>query len=294
MSSETQLAILFADVCGSTKLYDTIGDVKARDTIAECISLMTAATERNRGKLIKTIGDEVMTTFESVDDAAHAASEMQEAITQDLVVDGRNIEIRTGFHFGPVILEGGDVFGDAVNVAARMAGQAKAGQILTTSSTVSRLSDMFETRQIDRAQVKGKKGEIDVCEVIWQREDVTRMAAPTWTNPQEHKARLVLEYRDQKIEMDESRPHVVMGRADQNDLVVKHNLISRMHARIEFRKGNFILTDQSINGTYVTAGDGAETLVRRDNVPIRGKGVIGLGQPLDDGSPDAIRFTFME
>lgn len=297
MANEKQLAIMFADVCGSTKLYETIGDIKARETIARCISLMTEATERNRGTLIKTIGDEVMVTFENVDDAAQAGSEMQENITDGLVVDGRQIEIRVGFHFGPALLDKGDVFGDAVNVAARMAGQAKAGQILTTSASVERLGPLWEdaVRQIDRASLKGKKDEVDVYELLWQREDVTRMATVGWgQSAATQKARLLLEYRGQTIEVDEDRPTVVMGRADQNDLVVKHNLISRLHARVEFRKGNFILTDQSINGTYVISSDGQENFIRRDNVPIRGRGVIGLGQALDAGSPDAIRFTFVE
>ncbi|HEX7030582.1 MAG TPA: adenylate/guanylate cyclase domain-containing protein [Gammaproteobacteria bacterium] len=297
MANEKQLAIMFADVCGSTKLYETIGDFKARETIARCISLMTEATERNRGTLIKTIGDEVMVTFETVDDAAQAGSEMQESITDGLVVDGRDIQIRVGFHFGPALLDKGDVFGDAVNVAARMAGQAKAGQILTTSASIERLGPLWEdsVRQIDRASLKGKKDEIDVYELLWQREDVTRMATVSWGSSEATpKVKLVLEYQGKTIEVDEDRPTVVMGRADQNDLVVKHNLISRLHARVEFRKGNFILTDQSINGTYVVAADGQENFVRRDNVPIRGKGVIGLGQALDAGSPDAIRFTFVE
>lgn len=297
MANEKQLAIMFADVCGSTKLYETIGDVKARETIARCISLMTEATVRNRGTLIKTIGDEVMVTFDNVDDAAQAASEMQENITDGLVVDGRNIQIRVGFHFGPALLDKGDVFGDAVNVAARMAGQAKAGQVLTTSASVERLGPLWEdsVRQIDRAAVKGKKDEIDVFELLWQREDVTRMATVSWgAQDTVQKCRLILEYQGKTIEVNEDRPTVVMGRADQNDLVVKHNLISRLHARVEYRKGNFILTDQSINGTYVIGADGQENFVRRDNVPIRGKGVIGLGQALDAGSPDAIRFTYIE
>lgn len=297
MANEKQVAILFADVCGSTRLYETIGDVKARDTIARCINLMTEATERNRGTLIKTIGDEVMVTFGTVDDAAQAAAEMQENITDGLIVDGRTIEIRVGFHYGPALLDKGDVFGDAVNVAARMAGQAKAGQVLTTSATVEYLGPLWEdaVRQIDRASVKGKKDEIDVFELIWKREDVTRMATVGWSSGATvQKVKLVLEYQGQAIEVSEDRPTVVMGRADQNDLVVKHNLISRLHARVEYRKGNFILTDQSINGTYVTAADGQENFIRRDNVPIRGKGVIGLGQALDAGSPDAIRFTFVE
>lgn len=297
MATDKQLTILFADVCGSTRLYETIGDAKARDTVARCINLMTEATERNRGTLIKTIGDEVMVTFRNVDDATQAAAEMQENITEGLIVDGRDIQIRVGFHFGPAILDKGDVFGDAVNVAGRMAGQAKAGQILTTAATVSQLGPLWEdsVRQIDRAAVKGKKDEIDVFEIIWQREDMTRMATVGWEAEQAtQKCKLLLEYQGQTIEVSESHPTVVMGRADQNDLVVKHNLISRLHARVEYRKGNFILTDQSINGTYVVAADGQENFIRRDNVPIRGRGVIGLGQALDAGSQDAIRFTFIE
>lgn len=297
MATDKQLTILFADVCGSTRLYETIGDAKARDTVARCINLMTEATERNRGTLIKTIGDEVMVTFRNVDDATQAAAEMQENITEGLIVDGRDIQIRVGFHVGPAILDKGDVFGDAVNVAGRMAGQAKAGQILTTAATVSQLGPLWEdsVRQIDRAAVKGKKDEIDVFEIIWQREDMTRMATAGWNaEPATQKCKLLLEYQGQTIEVSESHPMVVMGRADQNDLVVKHNLISRLHARVEYRKGNFILTDQSINGTYVVAADGQENFIRRDNVPIRGRGVIGLGQALDAGSQDAIRFTFLE
>jgi class 3 adenylate cyclase len=296
MVEETQLAILFADVCGSTKLYETLGDVTARDTVGRCIAVMTDATQRHSGRVIKTIGDEVMSTFPSADDAADAASEMQEQISDSLVIHGRPIFIRVGFHFGSALLEGGDVFGDAVNTAARMAGQAKAEQVLTTAATVDRLNPIWQasTRQIDRASVKGKREEIDMYEIMWKREDVTRMATVTWSTQKKGAARLMLRYRDIEIEVGDEKPQVVMGRADQNDLVVKHNLISRLHARVEYRKGNFVLIDQSINGTYVLTQEGEELFVRRDNYAIRGSGVIGLGQPLTAESPDAIVMTLME
>ncbi len=296
MVEETQLAILFADVCGSTKLYETLGDVTARDTVGRCIALMTEATQRHNGRVIKTIGDEVMSTFPSADDAADAAAEMQEEISDALVVHGRPVYIRVGFHFGSALLEGGDVFGDAVNTAARMAGQAKAEQILTTAATVDRLSAIWQasTRQIDRASVKGKRDEIDMYEVIWKREDVTRMATVVTWSTQKAPVKLLLRYRDVEVEVSEEKPQAVMGRADQNDLVVKHNLISRLHARVEYRKGNFVLVDQSINGTYVLTDEGEELFVRRDNYAIRGSSVIGLGQPLTAESPDAVLLTWVE
>jgi class 3 adenylate cyclase len=295
---ESKLTILFADVCGSTKLYETLGDTIARDTVSKCVSIMDEETKRNAGRVVKTIGDEVMSVFEDPSAAADAAAGMQERISSGLVVQGKSIAIRVGFHFGPVIVEAdGDVYGDAVNTAARMAGQAKAGQTLTTSATSEKLSDVWKasTRQIDRAAVKGKKDEIDMIELLWQREDVTRMSTSFKPSGGEtKKARLFLRYRDQSVEVNELHSSVVMGRADENDLVVKNTLISRLHARIELRKGNFVLVDQSINGTYVRTSSGEELFVRRDNYPIKGSGIIGLGQRLAPESPDAISFNSEE
>lgn len=298
MPKETTLAILFADVCGSTKLYETLGDAKARDAIARCVALMSESTARQGGTVIKTIGDEVMSTFKTADDAAQAAAEMQEGITEGMTIDGKPLAIRIGFHFGPALLENNDVFGDAVNVAARMAGQAKAGQILTTNVTLDHLSDLWQasTRQIDLASVKGKKDEIAMYEVLWQRENVTRMATMAFQTPstQQKPARMLFEYQDQKAECSIERNSVVMGRQEGNDLVVKHNLISRLHAKVEYRKGNFILTDQSINGTYVRTDDGEEAFVRRDAFTLKGSGCLGLGQSLTRESPDAVRFEIVE
>jgi len=295
---ETKLTILFADVCGSTKLYETMGDTIARETVAKCVTIMDEETKRQSGRVVKTIGDEVMSVFEDPTSAADAASGMQERISAGLVVQGKNISIRVGFHFGPVIVEtDGDVYGDAVNTAARMAGQAKPGQTLTTAATMEKLSDVWQasTRQIDRAAVKGKKDEIDMIELLWQREDVTRMSTSFKpTGDAAKKAKLTLRYRDQSVEVNELHSAVVMGRADENDLVVKNTLISRMHARIELRKGNFVLVDQSINGTYVRTSSGEELFVRRDNYPIKGSGIIGLGQRLAPESPDAISFQSEE
>ncbi len=298
MPKEVQLAILFADVCGSTKLYEVHGDAKAREAIAKCVDLMSEATTHQGGRVVKTIGDEVMATFDTADDAAQAAAEMQEGITEGMNVDGKPLAIRIGFHFGPALLENNDVFGDAVNVAARMAGQAKAGQILTTNLTLTSLSDIWQasTRQVDLAQLKGKKDEVAMYEILWQRENVTRMATMAFQTPSTQKkhARMVLEYQGIKAECGEDHTAVVMGRQEGNDLVVKHNLISRLHAKVEFRKGNFILTDQSINGTYVRTNEGEEAFVRRDAFTLKGSGALGLGQSLTRESEDAVRYDLVE
>ena len=140
---------------------------------------MRSATEQRQGTVIKTMGDEVMATFPSADEALNAAAQMQQQISThaQLKVDGQPVAIRIGCHFGPVVLENRDVFGAAVHTANRMTSQAKAGQIMTTAATVEQLSPEWRAacRQIDVATLKGQGSEVALYEVLWQTEDVTSM-----------------------------------------------------------------------------------------------------------------------
>lgn len=296
MPTNKELAILFADVVGSTKLYELMGDQKARSTVQRCIALMTRATEANEGSVIKTMGDEIMATFTNVDQAVEAAATMQRYISDDMDVDDVPLAIRVGFHYGPVMLEDGDVFGGAVHTANRMTSQAKAAQIITTAMAVSQMSGDWQswTRQIDLATVKGKRDEIALFEVLWQREDNTRML-PTinWseaTGARDQK--LILRYRGEELVIDQSRPYVSIGRAVDSDLVVKDTLISRLHASIEYVRGKFMLIDQSTNGTCVVQSTGEEQFVRRDSLQILGEGSIGLGRVPQADSPQSIHFSY--
>lgn len=291
MSQEAHLAVLFADVSGSTQLYDRLGNVRARNLVAHSMSVMTEVTHRHGGTLVKTIGDEVMATFPNATAAVEAACEMQDIIPDQVMTEGRPLAIRVGFHFGPALLDNFDVFGDAVNLAARMASQAKAGQILTTATTVERLDPTRRKlcRQIDLAQVRGKREEIGIYEVIWRSEDATIMHAP-WAPQRRDRARLVLTAGGTRLELDEGHTSLTIGRADQNDLVLQQPVVSRLHARIEYRNGRFVLTDLSANGTYVAAGKAGSGYIHRDTYVLTGSGMLGLGEAISPGSPVTVRY----
>lgn len=300
MGKDIELAILFADVVGSTQLYEVMGDLKARDTVAHCINVMREATEDNNGTVIKTMGDEVMSTFPSADDALNAASAMQQRISNDpeLLISGPPVAIRIGCHFGPVVLENRDVFGSAVHTANRMTSQAKASQIITTSTTVEHLSSDWQAnvRQIDVATVRGRSEEVALYEVLWQTEDVTSMVPTLKWGKGQSKAlgKLTLRCQNQEVVIDDGKVNATIGRAEDNDLVVKGNLISRLHARIELNRGKFLLIDQSTNGSFVTTNQGEEHFVRRDSMQLTGEGIIGLGRGVEPGSRQAIHYRCEE
>jgi class 3 adenylate cyclase len=300
MGTDIELAVLFSDVVGSTRIYEMLGDQHARDVIALCIELMQTATEQNRGTVIKTMGDEVMATFPAADDALNAAAQIQRTVSSHptLQVEGQSVCVRIGCHFGPVVVESRDVFGATVHTANRMTSQAKSGQIMTTAATVERLSQEWRAsvRQIDVATLKGQGGEVTLYEVIWQTEDVTSML-PSIAMGQGHERkdqRLRLVTPDREIVINEGKPQITIGRADENDVVIRGNLISRIHARIEISRNKFLLVDQSTNGTFVNAADGEEAFVRRDSMQLKGAGLIGLGKVPEADSPQTIRFVCEE
>jgi class 3 adenylate cyclase len=294
MAKDLEVAILFADVVGSTQLYDKFGDTKASQTVADCLEVMKEATQHFNGTVIKTIGDEVMSTFGTVEESMGAAVRMQTRISADNKKEGHiPVSIRIGCHYGPVVQEQNDIFGAAVHTANRMTCQAKAKQIVISGETVDQMSDKLkeQTRQIDVATVRGKLDEIALYELLWNPDEATSML-PTieWENEERKASRLVLSFRDQSIEISDKRKNVIMGRADDNDLVVKGNLISRIHAKVEKRRGKFMLVDQSTNGTFVQNVQGEETFVRRDNTELKGEGIIGLGKAEKAGGSLAIHY----
>jgi hypothetical protein len=221
--------------------------------------------------------------------------QQQIAAHSQLKIDGHAVAIRIGCHFGPVVLENRDVFGSTVHTANRMTSQAKAGQIVTTSATVSQLSSDWKAsvRQIDVATLRGQGNEVALFEVHWQPDEVTSMLpqiAIGAAASSKKAARLRLRLQGQEVVVDETRPHITMGRAEDSDLLVKGNLISRLHARIEVSRDKFVLIDQSTNGTFVQSSAGEESFVRRDSIQLRGEGMIGLGRVPEADSPLTIRY----
>jgi len=298
MAKDLEVAIVFADVVGSTQLYDKFGDTKASETVALCLDVMKDATHQFNGTVIKTIGDEVMSTFPTVEDAMSASVMMQSRISADSKQDDHiPVSIRIGCHFGPVVQEQNDIFGAAVHTANRMTSQAKARQIVISGGTVERMKPELkkQTRQIDVATVRGKLDEVALYELLWNPEEATSML-PTieWESKAKRAAKLVLEFRDQSVEVNDQHKSVILGRAEDNDLVIKGNLISRIHAKVEMRRGKFVLVDQSTNGTFVQNLQGEETFIRRDSAEIKGEGTIGLGRAESPGASLAIRFMIVE
>src|SRR5258706_1991200 len=295
MARETQnLAVLFADISDSTKLYSTLGDNAARGVVNACLSLVSGVVERFKGRVVKTIGDEVMCVFKRADDAVLAASEMQSSVESKR--PGKyHVQLHIGLHFGPVLVEDNDVFGDTVNAAAYLTAVAAADQILTTEATERNLSPELRAtvRPVFKAVLKGSSEESTVYQVVWHKD----VAELTDVNMRSHKfipgdqGSLIIAHRNLSLRLDHARPNITIGRGEDCDLIVHEKLASRKHVSIRLMRTHFYLVDHSLNGTFVALESGDEVHVLRKELLLDGSGKLTLGRSVRDGAIDVISFT---
>jgi len=288
------MAVLFADISDSTSLYQGLGDATARNIINACLSAIIGVLPRYDGQLVKTIGDEVMCVFPSADQAVLAASEMQSLVASSKP-GNYPVMIHIGLHYGPVLVEDGDVFGDTVNAAAYLTAVATADQILTTEATESCLSAAFKAcvRPIFHAILKGNAEESRVYQVLWRAENLDL----TDVNLQSNKmipgdtGSLLVALDEERLRIDQWHTDIVIGRGKDCDLVVTDKFASRQHLTIKLMRTNFYLIDHSINGTFVSLESGEEVHVLRGELLLDGSGQICIGRSRVERPAEIITFT---
>jgi len=185
--NQEKLAVLFADISGSSDLYEKLGDAQAQQSIKQCVDIMTGVLPDYQGTLIKVINDEVMCTFPTAELAFHAACAMQSAVEKAKYQDGEPMHIRIGFHYGEVMRDSGDVYGDTVNLAARVSATTRTSQIMVTQAVVDTLPPDLrdKTNKLVRAESKDKPAPFDIFLVTWSPEQMqsARIGTPDQRKP---------------------------------------------------------------------------------------------------------------
>lgn len=277
-----QLAILFADISKSSIIYEKLGDQAAQETVGKILQLLTDLTVRYGGTVIKTVGDAIISTFPTADSTIEAAKSMQQAMADDFSSPGGDmppINIHIGIHFGPVVVENEDIFGDAVNITSRVVDYANPRQIIATRAVIDNLPDdsTHFTKYITKITAKNIAGELELFEIIYEDQNTT-MVIDCRKLSTAVCASLYLVRGTQIIVVDRQKPLLSIGREEFNDISIQYSWISRTHAYIENRNGVFLLKDKSTNGTFVYPEDGEPVYVNKGEHPLSGKGTIIFGR----------------
>jgi len=277
-----ECAVLFADVAGSTALYEVLGDDCAFALVEACLSTMSSCSAENHGRVIKTIGDAVLAVFPTSDDAAAAAIAMHGRVEALGPANAVRPALRIGFHFGPVLAHAQDVFGDSVNLASRLCDLASRGQIVSDRETAQRLSDPHRAAVMPlyTVPVKGKAQEVELVEIAWGAggDEKTLIVLASGNGALHAPALLALHLGERHIEMGPERRKVTIGREPEADFCIPERSVSRAHARIERRREHFVLTDHSANGSFVSFDGRPEIRVHHEELTLVGQGWLSFGQ----------------
>jgi len=296
--------VLFADLRGSTSLYETLGNTAASAVITDALRLLCATVEAQCGVVVKTLGDGLMAVFERPAQALAAAQAMHGALTAraDSRIDDNStpglgsLRLQVGMARGEVVELAGDCYGDAVNVAARLLEHAGDDETLVTDEVLAGIPvrQRKRLRPLDRLQLRGRAEAVQVHLLGSDGPSDEQTTQFGDTPPLERPLGLRLTWLEQGRDFDLSQLPVILGRSPLASFSVDDARVSRSHARIDWHGGAFQLTDLSFNGTYVRF-DGADDVLplRRGTCALHGCGSIGLGASPLELSPTVVRFELL-
>lgn len=289
MSSIDRVTVMFARATGGSELTQRVGAETAHDTLLRCQERLKELVDEYNGELVEVIGDESLCLFASPDAALNGSCRMQMLMNLGEQRISDELSLRIGMHLGVIYRQDGNIFGDTVNTASRVVNLCKDGQILTTQQTVDDMHAQSKEllRLYDRVRVKGKRDDLKIYEGLWQPEDLNQTSIqPKMIDTGYLKNltadRLLLIVGDERFILTPGTTPVVVGRGNHCDISVMSPAASRNHARIDHRRGKFILIDESSNGTHIVRADGSQAVLKREEAVLTGSGVISLGQMVGD------------
>jgi adenylate cyclase len=292
--------ILFADLRGSTALFETLGNAQATALVTQSIARVAQPVVGNGGLIVKTLGDGLMALFDDAKQAVQCALRMQEHMDvlglptteRPVPLLPRSLRLQVAIASGKVVEMADDCYGDAVNVAARLLDHASDGEIMVTQRIYDVLPEPEQARfrHIDQIVLRGRAEPLSVYVLGGRRALDSHATAFAEAPLTEEPDGIRLSFSGSERLYDSERMPIVMGRSPQSSFCVEDARVSRSHARLDWHGGSFQLTDLSSNGTYVRFADGEVVSLRRGSCSLHGQGRIGLGgSPADAGSA-VVRF----
>ena len=291
MEPGRETAVIFAELIGAAELYARAGDAAAQEAIARAFEKLEQTAGSHKARIVKRVGGRLMLLAESADAAARVAVAMQAAAGDFREPGGGGLGLGVGFHYGPVIQNEADVFGDTVNTAARLVEQAARGQVLLSAETAEGVGSLYRRsiRRLYSVQLKGLQQELALCEIVW-RADEPATFYPFDAAAEPTRAKLKLKYRGTKLVLRRTLEAVTMGRDPGCGLVIDDEHASRHHCTVQRRHDHFVLADKSTNGTFVTVEGEDEVVLQRDEFTLRKHGWISFGQPRSAGG-ETVEFS---
>lgn len=286
--------VMFADIAGSSQLFERLGDTEAMHAVERCLKRMGRSIDSYHGRTVQIVGDELLAAFTTVENACQGAIDMQQRVADIPPISGLKLAIRIGLHVGMVNTDSnGELSGEVITNTARIVGAARRDQILCSSDLVTELGPqtVLNLRPMpDLESIPQNGGQFDIFQIEWSIHPIPGQFSVLSIMPA---TRLSLCYRDQNHLLDDKMRVLTLGRDLVNKVHIDDRKASRSHARIEKRNSGFYLVDTSTNGTYVSLAGRHEVLVKHNEMLLEGKGSISFGASRSDPAAATADFEYL-
>lgn len=295
--------LLYADLAGRVRLAEKLGDAEAGYAVERCLNRMSRSAEAFSATALELRAEVLVARFKDADLALQAARDMRERVRALPPMSGIKLVLRAG-----VVLESEAAGADGVEAVAQRLVEACNPDTITVSDPLSDLlsssmrrllgkvdDPVVPTPQLAPPEVglnsppnsaESRQGVQLAVASEAALLDVAPLTPQAAAGPQ-----MRVSFRGQKWVIDATHPTLLFGRETGNDIVVSDPRVSRQHARIELRNGQFFLADSSTNGTYLLEEGVAEHCIKRSEFSLSEKGHIGCGFSVGDNMSDAVAFA---
>lgn len=299
-----EITVVFADLTGSTGVFETLGNAKATQAITRLTHWIGTVCETHHGHVVKYLGDGVLMLFARSHDAIEAVTKLQQVHQERIRTwpEPLKMRLQVGIARGDIVEQDGDCYGDAVNVASRLSDLSGPEQILVTDTVIQHLPENSLVRSLSMGAmaIRGRAEACVVHRIEWQSEvlsEVFTMPARLMPSPfagrTAQPAFIELSWLDINVGFTSIELPVFLGRDASAQFVVRDPRVSRKHARIEWRAGKFHLEDTSSYGTWVRFADStAIVALRRQECVLLMEGEIALGASFEDFTVPTVTFKF--
>jgi adenylate cyclase len=300
-----ELTIAFVDLTGSVSVFETLGNDRAAKAVTKLTQWIGSMGQEHNGKVVKMLGDGVLLSFTSNQHAVECMSQIQQEHAQRVAQWPNRLKLmmQIGMAHGQVVQVDGDCFGDAVNVASRLSDLAGPEQILATDTVIRKLRPRsgVRSRSLGPMRIKGRVEPCEVFRIEWQPELMSEFLTLPADLHALAKSResvfggIELGWLDASHSFNLTDLPVKIGRVPEADFVVNDPRVSRMHATIDIRSGNYVLEDVSSYGTWVRFS-GVDNVIslRRQECLLHSDGEIAMGAPFTDFSSPTISFKLVD
>jgi adenylate cyclase len=282
--------VLISDITGSTQLYENESNRSALEQVSKVLARMRQIVEDAGGECVKSQGDDVLSFFGTSEQAFQAAWTMLNEPWP------AGLSVHVGTYFGDILSHENDIYGSAVNTAARLSSLAKPGEILIGDRGYDDLSEGSKTRflMIGEIQLRGKTKPTRVysCSVA-ELSEQTVIFGGTGKDRARGTELVDLDFAGQTWQISEGES-LTIGRSSECDIILQPAWVSRKHAALSIRRGQFEFIDHSSSGSLIRMTNGSEVALHRRATLLNGSGAIYPGPRTHIDESCCVRFTTHE